>query len=105
MICEMSVGIFWQITAIISAIFFLICYLKIGLSNPGIASSVILPEIYIQKDKKYCVKCRVLKINGIRHCYTCDLCILDMDHHCPWVGKCIGKNNIKLFKIFIFSAL
>ena len=24
-----------------------------------------------------------------------------LDHHCPWTGKCIGKNNLKAFHSFL----
>ena len=34
------------------------------------------------------------------HSPDCNICIEGYDHHCPWTGKCIGKNNLTLFYIF-----
>ncbi len=36
-----------------------------------------------------------------RHCADCDLCVAYYDHHCPWVSKCIGGNNLTRFYIFL----
>ena len=54
-----------------------------------------------------CRKCNILidKSLKISHCDLCNLCCEFYDHHCPWIGKCIGRNNIFCFKIFIFSNI
>lgn len=49
----------------------------------------------------------------VTHCEECNICIhgkkiiiLDMDHHCNVLSKCIGKSNIIWYNSFIlFSVL
>lgn len=54
-----------------------------------------------------CRKCNILidKSLKIIHCDICNLCCEFYDHHCPWIGKCIGKNNYYSFKIYVFSNI
>ncbi|KAJ4480870.1 zf-DHHC-domain-containing protein [Lentinula aciculospora] len=31
------------------------------------------------------------------HCRACGTCVLKYDHHCPWIGQCVGARNHKFF--------
>ena len=48
-----------------------------------------------------CTHCNVLRPPGAVHCHDCKVCVLELDHHCPWTGKCIGKRNLKFFYAFL----
>lgn len=52
----------------------------------------------------FCAKCDNLKPPRSHHCWICKKCIMWMDHHCPWVGNCVGFNNHKYFVDFLFWA-
>ena len=76
------------------------------LINPGVPER----KYYSNKDKdksKY-LKCKICNIIipkelEVNHCFECKICIIKLDHHCTWVGKCIGKNNIIFFYCFVLS--
>jgi len=38
-----------------------------------------------------------------RHCHQCDICIIQRDHHCHFVAKCIGQNSLPFFMVLITS--
>lgn len=40
-----------------------------------------------------CHKCRCIRKARSRHCNYCDHCIQDFDHHCAYLGCCIGRKN------------
>lgn len=35
------------------------------------------------------------------HCKICNICVLRRDHHCPWTGNCIGRDNNLYFLTFL----
>ncbi|XP_050230318.1 protein S-acyltransferase 10 [Mercurialis annua] len=40
-----------------------------------------------------CSYCNVEQPPRAKHCHDCDKCILQFDHHCVWLGTCIGQGN------------
>ena len=104
------INIIILIVGILVYLFFFVTYSLTCLMNPGI----ITPDYYLENYKadkmniqnyRICKKCNaVMDLDkGVEHCYDCDVCIMGNDHHCPWSSKCIGKNNISMFRLFICS--
>lgn len=52
-----------------------------------------------------CQFCNVFRERETTHCYDCNACVLELDHHCPWTGKCIGKNNLPFFYAFLWTMM
>uniref|UniRef100_A0A1D1YTG7 S-acyltransferase n=1 Tax=Anthurium amnicola TaxID=1678845 RepID=A0A1D1YTG7_9ARAE len=50
-----------------------------------------------------CTYCNIVQPPRSRHCHDCDKCVLQFDHHCVWLGTCIGQRNHCRFWWYIFA--
>jgi hypothetical protein len=84
-------------------------------ASKGGASQAGLPPASVDVDPRMlrvCGKCewpagsgwRAPKPDRCHHCRHCGECVLEMDHHCPWVANCVGAGNRKYFILLLLYA-
>ncbi|CAN0457929.1 unnamed protein product [Ascophyllum nodosum] len=48
-----------------------------------------------------CYTCSIERPLRSRHCRNCRRCVRAFDHHCPFVGNCVGAGNYRWFLLYI----
>ncbi|CAE8596777.1 unnamed protein product, partial [Polarella glacialis] len=54
----------------------------------------------------YCRKCTMPRPERAHHCNVSGVCVLRMDHYCPWINNCVGVGNYKFFlQLVVYGSL
>mmetsp|Transcript_3853 Transcript_3853/g.7694 ORF Transcript_3853/g.7694 Transcript_3853/m.7694 type:complete len:327 (+) Transcript_3853:55-1035(+) len=54
--------------------------------------------------QKWCRDCRIWRPPRCGHCHFCGRCVLRLDHHCGFMGTCVGEHNQRFFVSFLACA-
>lgn len=63
--------------------------------NCGIGGNAFVTKL------KFCEFCNIFRPLRTSHCHECNNCVLTFDHHCVWLGTCIGRRNYTAFFFFV----
>jgi len=82
------------------------CYVQVMATSPGYRSDFNLKLLEVDRSELFtCEICKDRRPHRCHHCTRCGTCVLRMDHHCPWLHKCVGYRNYKYFLLFIVYTM
>ncbi|XP_041032017.1 palmitoyltransferase AKR1 isoform X1 [Carcharodon carcharias] len=57
-----------------------------------------------QNPSRFCIYCEVIQPEQTKHCRLCNTCMVNFDHHCLFLMKCVARDNQRLFVLFLLEV-
>ena len=97
----------WVLILNIFQVVFNIAFFRAAFKDPGSIKKVKDIEfenlVETLDPNQLCPDCETVYSQDVRHCFMCNKCIYDLDHHCTWINNCVGNNNFKEIKVEIIQ--
>ncbi|KAL7717588.1 palmitoyltransferase PFA3 [Entamoeba marina] len=93
-----------QFNVTVLSLLHLLCWILSFLSFLRCVFTDVSVPTHLQKEPNtypLCPKCNKYKPERTHHCKECKQCIFGMDHHCAYIGNCVGYHNKKYFMLFL----
>jgi len=78
------------------------------ITDPGVVPHATELDIErmanLKAGERICYTCKIIRPKRAKHCKWCNHCVEVFDHHCPYVGTCIGAGNYILFVGLMLSG-
>ncbi|KAL7679030.1 putative palmitoyltransferase, DHHC domain-containing protein [Plasmopara halstedii] len=93
----------FKVVLLVSICLTTISFTMVACSDPGVVFQdlEVCNQLHDIETGIICAQCEVRRPLNASHCSDCGVCIKELDHHCPWTGKCVGERTIKWFYIFL----
>ena len=69
--------------------------------NDTKSKSIRVRQLGYVTQYKICETCYLIRPLRSNHCNSCNNCVYRFDHHCPWIGTCVGSRNYPIFFFFL----
>jgi len=91
----------WQIATTVVGGLTLLALCLATLTSPGLEQRSSKKTEEVDPNLRWCGVCELHRSKGSYHCHECGVCVKGWDHHCSFMGKCIGANNLIWFYLYV----
>lgn len=72
-------------------------------AHPRLGEEAEFSPLPLIIERRFCTVCKLDQPIRAKHCKECKSCVALHDHHCPWLGVCIGERNRRAFYWYLIA--